>query len=113
MALLKKSSLDIPLLSECEEDKKFAALLSMKLKPAMSITENMEEIRKNIISQSSLPTSNFSRSREEKAVRLLNERKKGLGIAKKIKLAEEVKEVEKQSTVLSLVGDYGSSSESE
>ncbi|VEN59637.1 unnamed protein product [Callosobruchus maculatus] len=81
--LLKKSSLDIPLLPEREEDIKVASLLSMKLRPGKSISESTDEIRKKIISESSLPTSNFSRMKEEKAVKMLNSPKKGLGIIKK------------------------------
>nr|CAI5828402.1 unnamed protein product [Callosobruchus analis] len=81
--LLKKSSLDIPLLPERDEDIKVASLLSMKLKPGKSISESTDEIRKRIISESSLPTCNFSRIKEEKAVKMLNSAKKGLGIIKK------------------------------
>ncbi|XP_057654561.1 coiled-coil domain-containing protein 130 homolog [Diorhabda carinulata] len=116
--LLKKSSLDIPLLPEREEDKKVATLLSMKLKPSKSITENTETIRKNIISQSSLPTVNFSRSKEEKAMKILHQGKQELGIVHKRSSSSltndgksNVTENEdvKKCKITSLVGDYGSS----
>ncbi|CAH2011146.1 unnamed protein product [Acanthoscelides obtectus] len=81
--LLKKSSLDIPLLAEREEDKKVASLLSMKLKSNKSIAENTDQIRKKIISESSLPASNFSRIKEEKAVKMLTSAKKDLGVIRK------------------------------
>ncbi|CAG9839863.1 unnamed protein product [Diabrotica balteata] len=112
--LLKKSSLDIPLLPEREEDKKVASLLSMKLKPSKSIDEHMETIRKEIISQSSLPTSNFSRSKEDKAMKILNQSQKDLGIIKKRGNKTETEEKdEPKKAKTSLVGDYGSTSESE
>ncbi|KAL1509438.1 hypothetical protein ABEB36_004175 [Hypothenemus hampei] len=79
--LLKKSSLDIPLLQEREEDKKIAALLSMK--PMRSGEENLEQKRRKLLMQSSLPTANFSRKREATAVRYLKSDKLDLGIIKK------------------------------
>ncbi|XP_044261961.1 coiled-coil domain-containing protein 130 homolog isoform X2 [Tribolium madens] len=83
-ALLKKSSLDIPLLAETEEDKKMASLLSLKLKPSTDIAQNTELLRKRIIASSSLPTSNFSVKKELKAVKILKETpKKDLGIIKR------------------------------
>ncbi|XP_023026132.2 coiled-coil domain-containing protein 130 homolog [Leptinotarsa decemlineata] len=111
--LLKKSSLDIPLLSEREEDKKYASLLSMKLTPSKSILELTEDIRKEIILQSSLPTSNFSRHKEEKAMKILNSSKKDLGIMPKRSSSEMVTNQDIKKPKTSLVGDYGSSSESE
>ncbi|XP_066252162.1 coiled-coil domain-containing protein 130 homolog [Euwallacea similis] len=80
-ALLKKSNLEIPLLEERDEDKKLAKLLSMK--PMRSGEENSEFRRKNLLLQSSLPTSNFNRKKEETAVKLLNGTKLNLGIVKK------------------------------
>lgn len=53
------------------------------MKPVKSSEENLEEKRKIIISQSSLPTSNFSRKKEETAVKMLNSSKLNLGIIKK------------------------------
>ncbi|CAH1112923.1 unnamed protein product [Psylliodes chrysocephalus] len=87
--LLKKSSLDIPLLPEREEDKRLAILLSMKLQPSKTLSKNMESIRNEIISQSSLPTSNFSRSKEDKAMKILNQSKKDLGIKRKSVVVDE------------------------
>ncbi|XP_050293258.1 coiled-coil domain-containing protein 130 homolog [Anthonomus grandis grandis] len=127
--LLKKSSLDIPLLEEKEEDKKMAHLLAMK--PIRSVEENLEERRKMLLSESSLPTSNFSRKKESNAVKYLKSDRLSLGIVKKI--VTEKDNVPKSSTELntkdcakrkisdcdtttenkiiktSLVGDYGSS----
>ncbi|CAG9773110.1 unnamed protein product [Ceutorhynchus assimilis] len=79
--LLKKSSLDIPLLAEREDDKKMAKLLS--LKPIRSCEENLEQKRKHILTQSSLPTSNFSKKKEETAIKIINSGKIDLGIARK------------------------------
>lgn len=110
--LLKKSSLDIPLLPEREDDKKIASLLSMKLTSSKSITENTDLIRKNILSESSLPTSSFSRSKELKAIKVLGKEKHSLGIKVKRK-DNEVCKKKKPKLVTSLVGDYGSSSSSE
>ncbi|XP_066147577.1 coiled-coil domain-containing protein 130 homolog [Euwallacea fornicatus] len=81
VALLKKSNLEIPLLEERDEDKKLAKLLSMK--PMRSGEENSEFKRKNLLLQSSLPTSNFNRKKEETAVKLLNGTKLKLGIVRK------------------------------
>ncbi|KAG5874924.1 hypothetical protein JTB14_019592 [Gonioctena quinquepunctata] len=113
--LLKKSSLDIPLLAEREEDKKYASLLSMKLKPSKSISEVTEALRNEIISQSSLPMSNFSRNKAEKAMKILNSGKKDLGIVPKRSCSEQNgnEDAKKPKTSTSLVGDYGSGSESE
>lgn len=113
--LLKKSSLAIPLLPERDEDKKIASLLSMKLKPSKSISENTESVRNKIISQSSLPTCNFTRNKEEKAVRILNKSKSELGIVHK-RNSTEIGSNDSEKKVklsVSLVGDYGASSESD
>lgn len=69
--LLKKSSLDIPLLAETEDDKRIAHLLSKKLSSSKNIVENTELARKKIISRSSLPCT-FTTGQEKKALRLLN-----------------------------------------
>jgi coiled-coil domain-containing protein 130 len=114
--LLKKSSLDIPLLAETEEDKKMASLLSLKLKPSKDITENTESLRRKIISTSSLPTSNFSIAKEIKAVKFLSSctTKKDLGIVKRSHSASTPPETSKKPKLSnSLVGDYGSESESD
>lgn len=113
--LLKKSSLAIPLLPEREEDKKMASLLSMKLKPSKSILENTESIRTKIISQSSLPVCNFSRTKEEKAIRILKKSKSTLGIVHKRNSTEVSSNGSEKRPKLSvsLVGDYGTSSESD
>lgn len=107
--LLKKSSLDIPLLSETEDDRQMASLLSMKLKPQKSITETTELNRKRLLLVSSLPTTNFTLSKEVKAVKLLNQ-SKDLGIVKKRKSCESQDNIPIK-TSLSLVGDYSSSGE--
>ncbi|CAH0553935.1 unnamed protein product [Brassicogethes aeneus] len=112
-ALLKKSSLDIPLLPERDEDKKVASLLSMKLKSSKSIAENTDLVRKKIISQSSLPTHNFSKAKEEKALKILT-KSNCLGILSKRKSSAVCEEVlPKKIAMESLVGDYGSSTDSE
>ncbi|CAG9857997.1 unnamed protein product [Phyllotreta striolata] len=110
--LLKKSSLDIPLLAEREEDKHIAGLLSMKLKPSRSISETTDNVRKEIISQSSLPSSNFTRTKEAKAIRILNQSKRDLGIKRKCP-ENAVKEDDGNVKRPSLVGDYSSTSESD
>ncbi|CAG9815262.1 unnamed protein product [Phaedon cochleariae] len=110
--LLKKSSLDIPLLSEREEDRKVASLLSMKLRPSKTISENTESIRKEIISQSSLPACNFSKFKEEKAMKLLSLSKTHLGIIPKRKGSDSIpREESKKPKMKSLqLCDYSSSS---
>ncbi|ENN72662.1 coiled-coil domain-containing protein 130 homolog [Dendroctonus ponderosae] len=80
-ALLKKSSLDIPLLEERDEDRKIATLLSMK--PIRSFEENLDEKRKQLLSQSALPTSNISRKRQMAANNLNKSDKIDLGIIRK------------------------------
>lgn len=92
-----------------------ASLLSMKLKPSKSILENTESLRNKIISQSSLPTCNFSRSKEEKAVRILTKSKSDLGIIHKRNSTDTSShESDKRPKLsVSLVGDYGTSSESD
>lgn len=119
--------MDIPLLPEREEDKKVASLLSMKLRPAVDISENTELARKRIISQSSLP-SNFTLAMEKKAVKILNkDQSKTLGVVRKCNKEDDSdsnkrmkgEEIDKSSEDIpstsncSLVGDYGSSSESD
>ncbi|XP_030756447.1 coiled-coil domain-containing protein 130 homolog [Sitophilus oryzae] len=80
-ANLRKIGLDIPLLEERDEDKHTASLLAMR--PIKSSEENLSNKRKEIISQSSLPTTNFSKKKEENAVKLLKGPKLDLGIIKK------------------------------
>lgn len=110
--LLTKSSLDIPLLAERDEDRKIAKLLSMK--PNKSINEATENKRKEIISQSSLPTTNFTKKTEERAIKILSKPKLNLGVIKKrvidAQIAESSSKIRKTS---SLVSDYGGSSESD
>jgi len=117
--LLKKSSLEIPLLSEVDEDKRIAKLLSMK--PMRSGEENSDQKRKILLSQSSLPTANFSRKKEETAVKLLSSSKLNLGIVRKStgnsktqdslgrKRPNEDANESNEPKKPSLVGDYGSS----
>ncbi|KAI4458537.1 splicing factor yju2 [Holotrichia oblita] len=126
-SILNKYSLNIPLLPEREEDKRAASILSLKLKPAVDITENTELTRKRIISQSSLP-SNFTPITEKKALKILNkDHTKTLGVIrrndkqenndcnKKIKLENQESDTcsSNMKPQCSLVGDYGSSSESD
>lgn len=114
--LLKKSSLDIPLLPEREEDKKMASLLSMKLISSKSVAENMDTIRKNVLSQSCLPTSGFSPSKELKAIKILSNQKQTVNVIVKRKEENTVnsndlnKDTKKIKLINSLVEDYGSSS---
>lgn len=117
-ALLAKSSLDIKLLPESEEDKKTAKLLSMKLKPSLDVAQNTNLLRKQILSESSLPTSSFSLKREKKAVKLLNNSLvKSVGIVRKRPTVtstdtSECLNSKKVKSVNSLV-DYGSNSDSD
>lgn len=110
--LLKRSSLDIPLLPERDEDRKMAKLLTMK--PTTSVNELRDRKRKQIISQSSLPTANFTRKTEAKAVKILSKPRLTLGVVKKASI-ESPSTSNRENTVkrLSLVGDYGNSSESD
>lgn len=112
--LLKKSSLDITLLPEHDDDKRVAALLSKRLDPTRSITENSALIRKNIIASSSLPSS-FNLIKEKKAMKVLSSQaNKDIGIRPISKTAELNVEPEnkKLKTVSSLV-EYGSSSDTD
>nr|XP_022904285.1 coiled-coil domain-containing protein 130 homolog [Onthophagus taurus] len=70
--ILSKYGLNIPLLPEKEEDERIASLLCMKLTPSKDIKETTEIARKEIISRSSLPTSNFNNLKEQKALKILN-----------------------------------------
>ncbi|KAK4883468.1 hypothetical protein RN001_006787 [Aquatica leii] len=113
-ALLKKSSLNLTLLPEDEEDKRMASVLSMKLKPNLDVEKNKELVRKSIISESSLPCSSFSAAKEFKAIKVLskNNNLKNLVLIKKSD--KEECSNKKVKLAPSLVGDYGSSnSESE
>lgn len=110
--LLKKSSLNIPLLPEREDDRKMASLLCMKLNASKTVTENTDIIRKNILSESSLPTSSFSRSKEIKAIKVLGNSKHNLGIIPKRVQKTDITQESKNITLNSLVS-YDSSSNSE
>ncbi|KAJ8982963.1 hypothetical protein NQ317_005281 [Molorchus minor] len=126
-----------------------ASLLSMKLKPSKSVLENTEELRKKIISQSSLPTTNFSRQRRTRLLGIVHKRNSGgrncdaspgkATVVNKIQMDDENNRNDKVGTVtnendsvdvdrgssggdirisslkrsFSLVGDYGSTSESD
>lgn len=78
-----------------------------------SILENTNSVRQKIISRSSLPTANFTKEKELKAVKLLNTSKVSLGITTKRKTDDQnIEEPKKVKSSCSLV-DYGSSSESD
>lgn len=109
-ALLKKSSLNIPLVAENEDDRKMASLLSMKLKPSLNVAQNTKLTRAKMLAQSSLPTAAFTAVKEAKAVRMLNSSAKDLGIVKRG--AESGGDESKKIKLNSLV-DYTSSSESD
>lgn len=70
--LLTKSSLDIALVEETEEDRKMASLLSKKLQASIDEVKSTELKRQKIISSACLP-SNFTPAKEQKAVKLLQE----------------------------------------
>lgn len=115
-ALLKKSSLNIKLLPEKEEDIKMASLLSMKLRPTKNIVESTELLRKKIISESSLPTSSFTPAKERRAVKVLQNTIGGnLVVTRDNKRRSEDERGDDKKIRLSnsLVGDYGSSSDSD
>lgn len=117
-ALLSRSSLNIKLVPELEEDKKTARLLSMKLKPSVDVVQNTDLLRKQILSQSSLPTSSFSLRKEKKAVELLNNKhNSSLGIVRKrtATATSDTSDCSDSKKVKSVVGlvDYGSSTDSE
>ncbi|KAK9873479.1 hypothetical protein WA026_022712 [Henosepilachna vigintioctopunctata] len=70
-ALLKKSSLDIHLVAETDEDKKYASLLSKKFQSA-DANETTQTLRKRIIASACLP-SDFTPAKEKKALKILKE----------------------------------------
>ncbi|KAL3276573.1 hypothetical protein HHI36_011947 [Cryptolaemus montrouzieri] len=70
-ALLLKSSLDIKLLAETDEDKKMASLLSRKFLTA-DASETTEGIRQKLIASACLPSS-FTPEKERKALKILKE----------------------------------------
>lgn len=109
-ALLQKSSLDIPLVPETDEDKKMASLLSMKLKPSLNVAQNTKLARQKMLAQSSLPTTSFTPAKEVKAVKMLNNSNKSIGIVKRS--AESTDSDSKKAKLNSLV-DYDSTSESD
>ncbi|KAK5650335.1 hypothetical protein RI129_001364 [Pyrocoelia pectoralis] len=109
-ALLKKSSLNIKLVPEVEEDKQLAAVLSLKLKPKLDAEKMTALIRKNIISESSLPCTSFTAAKEQKAVQVL----KVNNLKNLVLINEKCSTPKKIKLAPSLVGDYGNStSESE
>lgn len=115
-ALLAKSSLSIKLVPELEEDKKTARLLSMKLKPSADVVKNTDLLRKQILSQSSLPTSSFSLKKEKKAVKLLNSKNSSIGIVMKrtATTSSDTSDCSDSKKVKSVgLVDYGSSTDSE
>lgn len=117
-----KSSLNIPLLPEREEDKRMASLLSKKLKPTVDIEKNTALLRKQIICTSALPCSSFTAAREKRAIRLLdssksNDKTNNLVVRKSDTSSQDSNNINSNKKIKltnSLVGDYGSSnSESE
>lgn len=111
-ALLKKSSLDISLVPETEDDKKMASLLSMKLKPSLNVAQNTQLTRRKMLSQSSLPTTLFTPAKEAKVVKMLGNSTKDLGIVKR-NAESTVTQNESKKTKLNSLVDYGCSSESD
>lgn len=82
--LLTKSSLEIPLLPETQEDKNLAALLA--LKPSRTINEKQNEIRKEIINSPALPSSSglitsFGGLKKEKLLQNKSLTRSSLGIS--------------------------------
>lgn len=112
-ALLKKSSLDIPLVPETEDDKKIASLLSMKLKPSRNVSENTKAARQKMLAQSSLPTSSFTPAKEAKAVKMLNNSNKNLGIIKRNNKDVDSSNDNKKPKLSGSLVDYASSSDSD
>lgn len=112
-ALLKKSSLDIPLVPETVEDKKMASLLSMKLKPSRSISQSTKLVRQKMLSQSSLPTSSFTPTKEAKAIKMLSNSNKDLGIVKKGATNDAGHSGSKKPKLSGSLVDYATSSDSD
>ena len=82
--LLAKSSLEIPLLPETQEDKNLAALLA--LKPSRTINEKQSEIRQEIINSPALPSSSglitsFGGLKKEKLLQKKSLTRNSLGIS--------------------------------
>ncbi|XP_065170498.1 coiled-coil domain-containing protein 130 homolog [Atheta coriaria] len=135
--LLRKSSLNITLLPEDEDDRHMAAILSKKLTPVNNIEENTNLLRKSIISKSALPTSSFTPDKERKALRALSSTLIDKNIVKKkvsddismnssnleiVNVSQSVEKVnneelpskkQKLCQGLSLLGEYGSSSDTD
>lgn len=126
--LKKRYSLDIPVLPESEEDKKYASLLSMKT--SRSVEDNRELKRKQLLFSAALPSSDLTYNKEQKALKVLSrDTKNHLGIVKKNEITTSCHSLEEASTsskaptaelkaeksnpVVSLVGDYTSGSESD
>ncbi|XP_059614030.1 coiled-coil domain-containing protein 130 homolog [Phlebotomus argentipes] len=105
--LLDKSSLDIALVPENEEDRHMASLMS--LQSVKSSEEEAAERRQSAINQPSLPGSNILSFGGIRAERLLSKRllPTDLGIRKRPAATEVSPECEKKPK--SLVGDYSSS----
>lgn len=97
---------------ETEEDKKMASLLSMKLKPSLNVVQNTKLARQKMLSQSSLPTTSFTPAKEAKAVKMLNNAPKDLGIVKRSVESTHNQNESKKAKLNGLV-DYDSSSESD
>ncbi|XP_045467483.1 coiled-coil domain-containing protein 130 homolog [Harmonia axyridis] len=140
-ALLEKSSLDIRLVAETAEDRKLASLLSKKY-DSINANEKTELIRQKLISSACLP-SNFTPAKEKKALKVLTDGKLNISNLVKRKNDSkvneqnssgnittngedishgketvtdngEISEVEnKKAKLTSLVGDYGSSTDSD
>ncbi|XP_017782604.1 PREDICTED: coiled-coil domain-containing protein 130 homolog [Nicrophorus vespilloides] len=104
-ALLKKSSLNIALLPESEEDRRVASLL--RIKPSMDVEKKTDLLRRQIITASALPMDSFTPDKERKAVKAL---KTTLATNLVVKKSESSHVSKKQKLTNSLVGDYGESS---
>lgn len=106
--LLSKSSLDIDLLPETEEDRNLANLLS--LKPSKSIEEKQIHVRKSILNSPALPSSSglitsfggLKKEEQLKKSKMLSRNLLGISVKKKINKTEkgnnaDKDEVEKSS----------------
>ncbi|XP_055702122.1 coiled-coil domain-containing protein 130 homolog [Phlebotomus papatasi] len=111
--LLAKSSLEIDLVPETEDDKHMASLMS--LQTVKSSEEEAAERRQNAINRPSLPGSNIISFGGIRAEKLLSKKLNvsDLGIRKRPSATEtspeESKKPKEDSKSLSLVGDYSSS----
>lgn len=98
-ALLTKSSLDIELLPESDQDSRLAAM--MKLQSAKTVTEHEQEKKSNVINRPALPSSTITAFGGLRSERLLSSKltKNDLGIVKrtKRKLSRECNDAESES----------------